>query len=81
MIPLNEGTSQSQAQSGVGTTLLNRNYTIREHYHNHPSGNNRPSNADKTFAKDVRKYNPKASFYINVFQRVNGRTRLTKNAY
>lgn len=75
------GTSQSQAQSGVGTTLLNRNYTIREHYHNHPSGNNRPSNADKTFAKDVRKYNPKASFYINVFQRVNGRTRLTKNAY
>ena len=75
------GTSQSHAQSGVGTTLLNRNYTIREHYHNHPSGNNRPSNADKTFAKDVRKYNPKASFYINVFQRVNGRTRLTKNAY
>ena len=75
------GTSNQQVQSGVGPTLLNNNYTIREHYHNHPSGNNIPSKNDKKFAEDTRKYFPNASFYINTFQKQQGRTHLTKKRY
>ena len=75
------GTSNQQVQSGVGPTLLNNNYTIREHYHNHPSGNNIPSKNDKKFAEDTRKYFPNASFYINTFQKQQGRTHLTKKKY